>query len=506
MSRTLYFLFPLLLSSFIVQGETGEFVFSPGNGMSLAYRLHTPEKSDSTSRLPCILLLSSTPGAPEAAQDALREIAWRIFLSDSLKEKAVILEPRPSLPRSISGVKSHRFLKSPDALTRQAMRLLSSLTKKGFIDEDRIYVMGFSSPQLGVWDLITRYPDHFAAALPIGEGGDPDMAYRLREMRLWMHYGSRDMAAALTENGIEYQETTSKFFDAWADTEHLSEEIQWLFSQKRTAEQSAYWALLRQKEGITASRSLQFQREGFHIYLLIGQSNMAGRGRVRSTDKTPHPRVLSFDRGGTWIPAREPLHWDRRNAGVGPGLSFAKYLADRDSTITIGLVPSAVGETTIEDWLKDSPREIGRSGANCFWNAVQRTQKGLAQGVLRGILWHHGESNNFPGGEDGYEQHLVTIIQDFRDQLQSPGVPFILGEIAESDRSRTKGNNRINSINNTVAKRVPFTGCASSAALKPQLHFRTEDYRTLGIRYARELLKIRDEGDVVSKKDAAWER
>lgn len=64
-------------------------------------------------------------------------------------------------------------------------------------------------------------------------------------------------------------------------------------------------------------------RENFHLILLAGQSNMAGRGVISPSDRIPHPRVLMQNRQGEWVPAVEPVHYDKDFAGVGPGRSFA---------------------------------------------------------------------------------------------------------------------------------------------------------------------------------------
>jgi hypothetical protein len=49
-------------------------------------------------------------------------------------------------------------------------------------------------------------------------------------------------------------------------------------------------------------------RENFQVFLLIGQSNMAGRGTVTPADQVPHPRVLMFNGAGEWVPAVDPMH------------------------------------------------------------------------------------------------------------------------------------------------------------------------------------------------------
>ncbi|MDB6058506.1 MAG: hypothetical protein JWO95_2350, partial [Verrucomicrobiales bacterium] len=121
------------------------------------------------------------------------------------------------------------------------------------------------------------------------------------------------------------------------------------------------------------------------IYLLIGQSNMAGRGKTDKEDKTPHARVLMFETNNSWQPAIEPLTKDpHKYHGVGPGLAFAKAMADKDSSVTIGLVSAAVGGTQLSRWIK---------GADLYENAVKRAKFAIKDGTLAGILWHQGESD-----------------------------------------------------------------------------------------------------------------
>src|SRR5688500_14580950 len=93
------------------------------------------------------------------------------------------------------------------------------------------------------------------------------------------------------------------------------------------------------------------QKDKFHLYLLAGQSNMAGRGVVEEQDRTPHPRVYSLNEKEEWAPAAEPLHFDKpKIAGVGPGFAFAKAIADANADVTIGLIPCAIGGTPLSSW------------------------------------------------------------------------------------------------------------------------------------------------------------
>ncbi|WP_437932603.1 sialate O-acetylesterase [Sorangium sp. So ce291] len=99
----------------------------------------------------------------------------------------------------------------------------------------------------------------------------------------------------------------------------------------------------------------------FHVFLLLGQSNMAGDPRSSNADKTENPRikVLGFDDcagtgrvEGHWDIAAPPLHecWNR---AIGPGDDFAKTIIDRYlAQESVGLVPSAISGERVETLMK----------------------------------------------------------------------------------------------------------------------------------------------------------
>ena len=95
-------------------------------------------------------------------------------------------------------------------------------------------------------------------------------------------------------------------------------------------------------------------KQHFHLYLLMGQSNMAGRGTVRDEDRSTDRRILVLNKDHTWMPAAEPLHFDKPNiVGVGPGLAFARDMkASAAEEVVIGLVPCAVGGSLLKRWQK----------------------------------------------------------------------------------------------------------------------------------------------------------
>src|SRR3954469_12517427 len=82
-------------------------------------------------------------------------------------------------------------------------------------------------------------------------------------------------------------------------------------------------------------------KKDFHLFILAGQSNMAGRGKLDDEARQPKPRVFSLNKQGEWQPAVDPLHWDKGAAGTGVGKPFGEIIAAKDPGITVGLVPTA---------------------------------------------------------------------------------------------------------------------------------------------------------------------
>src|SRR4051812_18495598 len=139
------------------------------------------------------------------------------------------------------------------------------------------------------------------------------------------------------------------------------------------------------------------------LFLLVGQSNMAGRGPVEPQDKEPIPGVLTLNKQMEWVPAVDPLHYDKPDiAGVGIGRSFAKALLAANPGVTIGLIPCAFGGTSLEQW---------KRGGALYEDAMKRTRFAMKSGKLRGILWHQGEADSGTAILAGsYRERWTTFI------------------------------------------------------------------------------------------------
>ncbi len=231
-------------------------------------------------------------------------------------------------------------------------------------------------------------------------------------------------------------------------------------------------------------------KEKLQLYLLMGQSNMAGRGKLAAEDQTPHPRVLVFTLQNKWEPAVEPITRDKpRMLGVGPGLAFGKAMAEKQPGATIGLVPCALGGTQLRRWQR---------GGDLYSNAVHRARLAMRDGTLAGILWHQGESDSGTAtNANTYGARLGQMILDIRADLNTPHLPFVVGQIGEFlyDRGpdRSPYARVVNAALADLPNKVPATGCARSSGLRDkgdQLHFDAASQRELGRRYAAAMLRL----------------
>ena len=226
------------------------------------------------------------------------------------------------------------------------------------------------------------------------------------------------------------------------------------------------------------------------LYLLIGQSNMAGRGKLTADNRVDTDRVFKLDAKGKWQVADEPIHFDKKIAGAGLAASFARAMADRDKDVKIGLIPCAVGGTGIDRWVE---------GGDLWSNAVARTRVALKSGKLKGILWHQGEHDATPEGVPVWGAKMESMVKSFRREFGD--VPFVAGELGRYLKDfRGRGGSKllwreINAQLHALEGKVPKFRVVSAEGLganRDKLHFNTEALREFGRRYAAAFLELEE--------------
>ncbi len=235
------------------------------------------------------------------------------------------------------------------------------------------------------------------------------------------------------------------------------------------------------------------QLPGMQLFLLAGQSNMAGRGRVEEEDRVVHSRVLMLNRQLEWVPASDPVHFDKSVAGVGPGRSFGIALADADSTATIGLVPTAVGGSPITSWEPGALDPATRT--HPYDDALIRARAAMRGGTLKAILWHQGESDSHDPAAALYEGRLRALIERFRSDLGAPELPFIIGQLGKFEKGPwSAAKARVDSAQRAVAAQMQNVAFVSSEGLADRgdtTHFDSRSAREIGRRYAKAYLALR---------------
>jgi len=233
----------------------------------------------------------------------------------------------------------------------------------------------------------------------------------------------------------------------------------------------------------------------FHIFILMGQSNMAGwRYGSKFEDRIPVPHIValpSIYKGKLkWKPAANPLN----NSGNNPkrfalSIPFAKEYLKNHPGVTIGLLPCARGGYSIDKLKK---------GSTVYKDFQKKLAFAQKYGVVKATLWHQGESDTVTLAKaTTYEKKLHQLIQDVRQDVDNPKLPFVVGNLAEfygtgkehNAPQRVKQIKIVRQALRELPKKVPYTGFVESSKLKSvdkqMIHFNHKSYEILGKRYEK---------------------
>lgn len=227
----------------------------------------------------------------------------------------------------------------------------------------------------------------------------------------------------------------------------------------------------------------------FHIFMLMGQSNMAGATPFNDGDKNTDERLKVWggcnQPAGQWNTASPPLNdcpgekgWNLNNS-VDPGIWFGKtlleVLPDGD---TIGLVGTAESGESINTFIS------GGSHHQMILNKIAAVKDA---GRFAGVIFHQGES------DCGQETWPGKVVQLYNEVKAAWGVdydvPFILGEIpAGNAQCATQHNPRVHQ----AAEELPMGHWISqegTTLLNDGLHFDHASVVLMGQRYGEKMIE-----------------
>ncbi len=234
-----------------------------------------------------------------------------------------------------------------------------------------------------------------------------------------------------------------------------------------------------------------------HSILIIGQSNMGGRGFKEEVPPIINDRLYVL-RNGRWRAMYVPVNPDRVTSGINLVESFAD-LYSKEHNVDVGIIPCADGGTSLDQW---------QVGGLLFDHACYMAELASRTSTIAAVLWHQGESDCSEDRYPLYEEKLTIILDAFRKKLNLYDVPFLLGGLGDylefCDMSdKLKNYIYVNEALEMVAGKNKMTGFVSAEGLganPDNLHFSAEALREFGVRYYNEFVKIEDKNKVFMEK------
>jgi hypothetical protein len=229
------------------------------------------------------------------------------------------------------------------------------------------------------------------------------------------------------------------------------------------------------------------KKENVWVFILAGQSNMAGRGLVEPQDTITNERILTINKSGELILAKEPLHfYEPVMAGLDCGMAFGRSLLNHiPDSVYILLIPTAVGGSSISQWINDTHHR----DVSLFSNFSEKVKTAQEYGMIKGILWHQGESDT--GSKETIEKYgsqLEILMKMFRNEVGNLALPIFIGELG----SFSKDNHNWQAINSKIRDYVKSDSNAyviRTKDLKDKgdwVHFDSKGQRKMGKRFAKE--------------------
>jgi predicted peptidase len=249
MHRFIFLLSCFFLLSNMVQGQNTPLfdkLLYTNNNNTLPYRLLKPVNPGAKELFPLVVFLH---GAGERGNDNEAQIKHisDLFLDAKYRGKypCYVLAPQCAKGELWAEHNKDGSMKAdPTPTMKLVLELIDKLCSEFAIDESRIYITGVSMGGFGAWDLMARFPDKFAAAVPVCGGGDAKTAGKIKHIPVWAFHGAKDdvvspkrsraMIKALQSVGglPGYTEYPDIEHNSWVQAYQEPHLLPWLFKQK----------------------------------------------------------------------------------------------------------------------------------------------------------------------------------------------------------------------------------------------------------------------------------
>lgn len=257
MMRNVLLILLFCLSSLVqlsAQGAYEKKVFITPSGDSLNYRVLRPEVEKAGVKYPLVLFLH---GAGERGDDNQKQLihGGQMFLNPVNREKYPTFVLAPQCPESgywayAERPKSFAPAEMPlnESITpvfRMVKELLDTYLSLPQVDKSRVYVVGLSMGGMGTYDMAIRFPEIFAAAVPICGTVNPARLKAAKAVPFRIFHGdsdnvvtvegSREAYKALKAAGakVKYKEYVGCSHGSWDPAFNEPDFMSWLFSQRK---------------------------------------------------------------------------------------------------------------------------------------------------------------------------------------------------------------------------------------------------------------------------------
>lgn len=351
-------------------------LFEKRTDAGLPYRLLIPENYDPRQAYPLVVFFH---GAGQRGADNEAQLCFtpELFLRPENRRQYPCFVLAVQCPADRQWVDTpwsapaHTQPAQPTEALAQVLRIMTRLDSEYNFDHQRLYALGLSMGGYAVWDVITRDPHLFAAAVPICGGADLAQAGRIASLPLWVFHGaldevvppcrSRDMVAALRAAGgsPRYTEYPTIGHGAWGPAAAEPELLPWLFAQRNPLPQRA-WASPPVSAGAMGSCA-----EGIELHVAPG-GNPAACGTLAQ----PLPTLEA---------ARDLLRQRKapgqnRTAPVTVWVHGGNYYRTQPFSLTAEDSGTSASPVIYRAWPNDTPRLIGGLALDPKWFAPVTAQ------------------------------------------------------------------------------------------------------------------------------------
>ena len=243
------------------------------------------------------------------------------------------------------------------------------------------------------------------------------------------------------------------------------------------------------------------------LFIMIGQSNMSGRGQLPETPQTINPHVFVFGNDYRWHYGIEPIDSPLNqvdsisfdpDAGYSIATSFAATLLKQDPELIVGFIPCAKGGSSVGMWQRNL------SDRSLYGSCIKRIRAASAMGHIAGLLYCQGASDardpqEYPekmGSPFEWKVKFAKFVSDIRNDLGRPNLPVVFAQMGSStDPSGWRYWDEVKRQQGEVSIPNVIMTTEADLPLDYAVHLTTEGYIMLGERFANAFLKITHQGE-----------